>query len=455
MLRIVTLLVFCISLSISLLGCQRAQRYRTAVASKGDKERVSELRAHWAWMDTDARGTPIVFVPASSKEWTDLPEFWNQVPSHPVLGEPTIHLGQDPLNLLAAMAAATANKGVKIKVPLGLPDPTQHIPEANPPTVEKWKLGKDLFFAKLLVGQLNYACADCHHPATGFADTFATYSRAERNTLSLINCVYNMRQFWDGRVGALEEVILGSLENERPGDKGAEPPEETHIWASLSKALRGNEDYVLRFKQVFGVEVPTHDAIAKALASYMRTILSGDSLYDRMEAERLKKGSPPADALPFRQFLGEAALKALGEPPDRAAEAANRLETGHGLFFGKAGCYRCHSGPLFRDGDFHNIGLASLRDDPGRLAHVSPGLKENRLNGAFRTPTLRALPRTAPYFHDGGKKTLEHVIGYYNNGVYESPYLAKALRDPADPAMARLLELTEQEVKDLALFLRS
>ncbi|MBI3409397.1 MAG: hypothetical protein HY040_13735 [Planctomycetes bacterium] len=455
MLRIGTLLVFC----IFSFGCQRAERYhaesaakRAAIKSLKDAQ-TDELTPHWAWLETEARGTPIIFVPSSAKEWAGLPAFWNL--PNPALGERTIHLGQEPLNLIVAMAAAKSQEAVKVKVPFGLPDPTPYLPAANPPTLEKWTLGKDLFFAKILTGEYKYACASCHDPEKGFADKLDQFSKAQRNTQSLINCVYNRHQFWDGRVGSLEEVIVRSLEDERPPGKGAPPPEKTHIWGGLVKTLSANKDYDWRFKEVFGIQQPTQDAIAKALATYMRTILSGNSLYDRAEAERIKKGLPSPSSAQYRPFLDEAALKSLSEPAERAGEVASLLETGHALFFGKAGCAQCHSGPLFRDGDFHNTGVAGLRDDPGRLHHLPPGLKENRLVGAFRTPTLRALPRTGPYFHEGGAANLEKVVAYYNNGVFDSPYLAKELRDPDDPGSRRELSLSDREVRALALFLRS
>src|SRR5262249_48550609 len=149
--------------------------------------------------------------------------------------------------LIVAMAAAKSQEAVKVKVPFGLPDPTPFIPTANPPTLEKWKLGRDLFFAKILTGEHSYACASCHDPGKGFADNVDHFSKSERNTASLINCVYNTHQFCDGRVGALEEVIVRSLEDERPPGKDTPPPEKTHIWGGLVKTLRGNEDFVWRF----------------------------------------------------------------------------------------------------------------------------------------------------------------------------------------------------------------
>src|SRR5262249_4430938 len=155
-----------------------------------------------------------------------------------------------------------------------------------------------------------------------FTEKAAVASHSKRNTLSLINCVYNRRQFWDGRVEMLEETIVGDLRDHADKDAGAK-----HRFPDFITAVREDLKYRQRFKAVFGLEDPTADAVAKSLATYMRTILSGNSDFDRAEAERKKaKG----DVLREEHFRSA------------KASAAASLERGHLLFTGKARCAICH-----------------------------------------------------------------------------------------------------------------
>lgn len=349
---------------------------------------------------------------------------------------------------------------VKIKVPRGLPDPAPFIPEANPPTAGKWRLGKKLFFEPFykLSQFTTWSCADCHDPKHGFTQNVEIKSRTDRNTLSLINCVYNKHQFWDGRASFLEQVIVRALSDENlPND---DRPIK-HIWAGLLEHVRDNPDYREGFKKVFGIHHPTEDAIAKALATYMRTLLSADSIYDRADHERSKRGVQELAAQDFEAVLDRTALDRLEQT--NKTEAGQRLLRGHQLFHGKAGCSTCHPKPLFTDSDFHNIGLDSDAtrltelDDPelGRFAFVPIGLKESRLRGAFKTPTLRALPRTGPYMHNGRFAALDDVVAYFNLQVqaHMNSYLARPLLDTS--GRARHLNLDDNDTSALVLFLRS
>ena len=152
----------------------------------------------------------------------------------------------------------------------------------------------------------------------------------------------------------------------------------------------------------------------------------------------------------------------------RRAGNAALLHKGHELFHGKAGCVTCHHGPLFTDHDYHNIGYPGKDGAPdvgvetGRSVQVPVGLKEWRLVGAFRTPSLRNLARTAPYFHDGSHATLRIVVEFYNGGVQPSFHLAAPLKDAILPG--RLDEkdtrpppphLTDAEKEALVIYLRS
>ncbi|MCA9113991.1 MAG: c-type cytochrome [Planctomycetaceae bacterium] len=291
---------------------------------------------------------------------------------------------------------------VVIQVPVGLGKLIE--PEDNVATAEKIALGKQLYFDKRLSGDNTVSCASCHDPAKGFSNgaQFATGVGGHlggRNSPTVINAAYQRFQFWDGRAGTLEEQALGPIEN---------PIEMNMKLDDVVAKLNGIEGYRTQFQQIFGTDV-TKDGIAKAIAAYERTILSGDAPYDHYKAGD-------------KQAMSEAAVRGME------------------LFFGKAHCSACHSGANFTDNAFHNIGVGE-ESDKGR-ATIS-GLGGD--TGAFKTPTLREIARTAPYMHDGSIKTLEEVVQHYNKGGNVNDYLDEEVYE---------LGLTEQEVKDLVTFMK-
>jgi cytochrome c peroxidase len=434
-------------------GCQRAGQYPPKLPenNKPPEDAKKIFDENWAFRKSKplALDAPIVFIPDSNPEWADLPAFWNRLVVPPA-GLPTCHLGQTALGAVSALVLTGHKDVVKIKVPRGLPDPTPNIPGSNPPTLAKWQLGKSLFYDRILVmSELqSYACAKCHDPNHGFCNDGAIDPLGgEYNTLSLINCVYNKHQFWDGRVNTLEQVLVRSLDDENVvGERRI----REHIWSGLVPHLDKDKSYRERFVHVFGT-APTQDNIAKALATYLRTILSGNSIYDRAQSAR-GKGSV-LTAKQFETALTTNDLTALGQ--GKKAEAAQKLEKGYNLFHGKARCQVCHFGPLFTDHDFHNVGLgdSDIGEQPGRFAHVPVGLKESRLKGAFRTPTLRNLPRTDPYMHNGDK-TLEDVVNFFDRGItrFHENLAPQLLQGPGEP---QRLGLTKDEIGELLLFLRA
>ena len=373
----------------------------------------------------------------------------------------TAHIGLPPLQAVSAPVMADEMEIIRIKVPRGLPDPARLIPAANPPTYGKWRLGKKLFFDRILrAGVDTYACATCHDPGHGFTEKRPRTVNGRYNTPSLINAVYNRTQFWDGRVGTLEEVLVRSLDDERPALPGEnrDPPEVSHSWGGLVAELAANPRYRLQFEAVFGIAQPTQDAIAKALATYMRTILSADSLYDRAHDEKQRVGAKTLEAPHFLAGLDKDAIRSIGDGKLTREEAARKVVLGSQLFHGKAKCAVCHPGPLFTDHEFHNVGL-NLEDGfpppdklTGRILAVPPGLKDNRQVGAFKTPTLRALPRTDRYFHDGKWVSLHSVVQFFNREILATPYLADALRDGRKEQQ---LGLTDAEIDALVLFLEA
>ena len=449
---------------VAFAGCQRANRYPpTSVAKAALPDEKPSAKPIWSWqmpLYEPFGDVPIVFVAHGHKEWEGLGSYWNNFPPRPG-GMRTIHLGQTPLAIAALMVAANHVEVLKIKVPLGLPDPTPHIPAANLPTLKKWELGRRIFFAKKLGGVDALACASCHKPARGFSEDRAVTLSGMRNTQSLVNVVYNRHQFWDGRATALEEVLVRTLNDElMPDEKAFGPlPQETHRWGGLVRAFDSDIDERTRFEMAFGIKQPTQDAIAKALATYLRTILAGDSLYDRAEQTRRRNKARELLAEHFALQLDASALAALGVSKESKEAVAPKLERGHRLFHAK-GCAVCHPAPLFTDHDFHNVGIGeSMRfrqsgEETGRFPHVPIGLKEARFVGAFRTPSLRGLAPTAPYFHDGSASDLLSVVKYFNASVNDNRYLAAPLRADAT-GQAKMLDMNDDDMTALVLFLRA
>lgn len=269
------------------------------------------------------------------------------------------------------------------KPPLGLtPVP---VPADNPMTAEKIALGKQLYFDGRLSLDNKVSCASCHDPAKGFSngERFATGvggKKGGRSAPTVINSAYSTLQFWDGRAKTLEEQALGPIQN---------PIEMTMTLDDVVKRLNGIAGYKSQFKKVFGTDV-TSEGIAKAIAAYERTVVSGNAPYDKFKA-------------------GD--TKALSESAQRGMK----------LFFGKAHCSACHAGPNFSDNSFHNVGVGMDKKDfdKGR-ADIS---KLSGDTGAFKTPTLREIARTAPYFHDGSAKTLEEVVDHYAKGGIPNEWL--------------------------------
>ncbi|MCS7025801.1 MAG: cytochrome-c peroxidase [Bryobacteraceae bacterium] len=311
------------------------------------------------------------------------------------------------LAVLAAFALRPAAPQT-LPVLLGL-DAYVPAPESNPLKPERVEVGKALFHFRGLSADRSLSCAGCHQPERAFTDgrSQATGVRGQvigRRTPPLINRAWGKSFFWDGRAASLEDQVLQPVLN--PKEMGLSLEEITR---------RVREDEVLRaqMQSAFGREVTLED-IQLALASYVRSILSGDSPYDRFVAGDVS-------ALDEQQKWG---LK---------------------LFRGKANCVACHVGVNFTDERFHNTGTG-WRDgrwlDQGRAGIT--GRAEDR--GAFKTPGLREVARTAPYMHDGSLKTLEEVIDFYDQGGRENPNLDTEIRK---------LGLTLEEKRALVAFLHS
>jgi len=283
-------------------------------------------------------------------------------------------------------------------------------PEIQEPLLNKvnsyrTKLGETLFFDTRLSGSNWISCATCHNPALGWSDGLPTaigegQKVLGRATPTILNAAYNHLQMWDGRFHSLEEQAMGPI-----GAKGEmnQDPEE------LVKELKAIPGYVAMFDDAYPGRGITRDTISMALASFERTIVSANSPFDRWVQGDVNAISPAA-------------------------------KRGFELFEGKAHCSTCHSGYNFTDDGFHNIGLKS--EDIGRFA-VTP---VEVTKGAFKTPTLRNIARTAPYMHNGAYKTLEEVIDHYMRGGDDKSNLSPNFKKA---------ELNKYEKSDLLAFLEA
>jgi cytochrome c peroxidase len=411
-----SLLVVLLVLTAS--GCRPAGRFypETTPTPETTAARVTTIPVSplMMWMPPQIEpspGLPLVFV----AEDTD-PSGWQSLPDRPLLERPT--------HFLFGWPAAKIPGRVLVKVPRGLPDPSPLVPSANPMTRGKWNLGRQLFYdSTWLTATGNISCATCHQPERLFTDGKV---HEGLRTPSLINVVYNKRQFSDGRVGSLEEVVQQSLQDEQL----PENERFRHAWGGVVTRLGHNGNFLSEFGIVFGSH-PTQDAVGKALATYLRTLLVGDSVHDRAEANRRTRGAADLAAGDYKTFLDKEFLNGLGMAEGARVEVADRLVQGHQLF--QTLCVRCHSGPLYTDHGFHNLGVGPPEspDDGtglGRFATLAVGLKDPALIGAYATPSLRCLPHTGPYLHTGQLATIEQAVDFHSHGGRISNYLDPAYR---------------------------
>jgi cytochrome c peroxidase len=286
-------------------------------------------------------------------------------------------------------------------------------PDSNPLTPAAIALGERLFFDPGLSADGTVRCASCHRPEHGFSDTARISTgvygrRGERNAPALINRAYGRAFFWDGRTATLEEQVLHPIRDSV--EMGQPIP-------ALIQRLRADRSYRSAFSRAFGGTGIDSQAVARALASFVRTLRSGNSATDRWRD---------------------------GDTTALSASA----QRGLALFSGRANCVSCHVGPNFTDENFHNTGISArsarytVREDSGR-ARVTGRAADV---GAFKTPTLRDVARTGPYMHDGSLATLEAVIALYDSGGVPNPRLDAEIKP---------LGLTREERLDLFAFLKA
>jgi cytochrome c peroxidase len=297
-----------------------------------------------------------------------------------------------------------------------LPEP--EIPANNPLTEEGIALGRKLFFEKNLSADNTLACAGCHKPNEGFSDQ-RRFSvgidgiAGTRNSMPLINFAWNTKNkfFWDGRSNSIEEQVLEPV---------IDVIEMHNTWPNAVATLQTDANFPTAFDEAFGTATITKELVAKALAQFIRTLVSGDSKFDK-------------------HLLGEATLTPL-----ETEGLAVFLDESRG------DCFHCHgspSNPLWTDNDFHNngldedfsdLGLGDITGDPAQF-------------GMFKSPSLRNLAFTAPFMHDGRFATLDEVINHYSEGLVFSPTIDPLMKTIAQGGV----QLTEADKAALKAFLLS
>jgi cytochrome c peroxidase len=293
------------------------------------------------------------------------------------------------------------------EAPAGLDGVKMNVPADNPMTPEKVELGKLLFFDKRLSKDGSASCETCHVHEKGWTDGLPLSTKVggqvnTRHTPTLYNVAYQSLWYWDGRAPTLEDQITAAWK----GQMGAEPDK-------VAAALAGIPEYKAHFQRAFQSD-PSAKNIAQALASFVRTLRSGGSAWDQFEKSKDKA------------LVSEDAIK------------------GYKIFTEKAGCAVCHAPPLYTDLNFHNTGVG-YNDPKGEPADIGRGKQapdDPTMKGAFKTPTLRSVTKSAPYFHDGSVATIEEAVVFMAGGGRPNPSLDKNLHaaklKPAETA--QLLE---------------
>lgn len=323
--------------------------------------------------------------------------------------------------VLAADPAASdikpVGKPITITPPLGLPPVP--IPADNPPTADTVTLGRRLYYDPILSADNTVSCATCHGPNAGFTDRGAVSTgvggkKGTRHSPTVINSAYNDVQFWDGRAPSLEEQAKGPIVN---------PVEMATTHDAVVARLQADPRYVALFKEAWGTDHITIDLVVKSIASFERTVLCGNSAFDRFYYGHDKTALSAAAQRGLKIFL---------DPK-------------------KGDCATCHTigekYALFTDNKFHNLGIGA--DIEGKLNDLGrfDQTKNDADTGAFKTPTLRDIAQRAPYFHDGSFPTLKDALGHYVGGGNANAHLDKEIH-PID-----FLSFDERD--DLLAFLNS
>lgn len=324
-------------------------------------------------------------------------------------------VGQESETRATQLPTLPADTLPPTELPTEIPHGFDRWPEApaeNSLTREKALLGRRLFFDPILSRDGSISCASCHLPEHGLAspDPVAIGIgglKGRRNSPSLYNMAWRKSFFWDGRAASLEEQALAPIVS--PQELGSDLP-------TVMGRLQRHPEYPKLFAEAFSQdEASVSEAnLAKALASFQRTLVRAGSEVDRFHAAEYDALSPEA-----RQGLW--------------------------IFESRGFCWQCHSGPNFSDEAFHNTGVGFGKEgrDLGRFEVTGEDLHRHQ----FKTPSLRGVAETAPFMHDGSVKTLEDVVEFYSQGG--------ASKDPGLDPQLRPLHLTPTEKANLVEYLKA
>lgn len=308
-------------------------------------------------------------------------------------------------SLLLVLAACGSKPDIEPlpKTPKGLDKVDMTVPADNPITPAKAHLGKLLFFDKRLSSNGSMSCQTCHLHEHGWTNGEASSTKVNgdknsRNSPSLYNVGYQPKFYWDGRKDTLEGNILAAWK----GHMGADPD-------AMAKTLNGVAGYKTLFEKAFPSAGATGETMVKALATFVRTLRSGNSAYDR--------GVMSADA-----------------------------KAGQTLFDTRCGSCHTRGTGLFTDNLFHNVGIGMDKPNPD----IGRGKFDKNKIGAFKTPSLRSVAKTGPYFHDGSVKTLREAVSIMAKGGVENEHLDSILK-----TLRKLPPVTEKEIDQLVAFLEA
>jgi len=288
-------------------------------------------------------------------------------------------------------------------------------PQNNQLTPKKIHLGKLLFFDVRLSVDNSISCATCHHPMRGWTDLVPVAKaigfegrKGPRNSPTILNTAYQNRQFWDGRVRTLEAQALGPIEADVEMNMNLE---------KLIPKLNAIKGYVELFKDAYPDENLTKETLAKAIASFERTVVSSDS--------------------PFDTYI----------KGDKNAISQNAKD-GFELFKTKAHCIDCHDSFNFTDGSFHNVGLNAGELKGKELGRYNVK-KRAAWYGVMKTPTLRDITKSYPYFHDGSVKSLEEATSLCAKGGRYTTDVKNKSTSMKDR------KLTQQEIDKIVSFMKT
>ncbi len=314
-----------------------------------------------------------------------------------------------------------------LQIPSNLPP--MLIPPDNPMTVEGVALGRYLFYEERLSGDNTMSCASCHAPAFAFTDEGNAVStgidgvQGTRSSMALINLGYGQSFFWDGRAATLEDQILRPVRD---------PIEMHETWINAVAELQADAAYPGLFNAAFGTSTVDSLLAAKAIAQFLRTMISANSPWDRFKRFE--------GTIPIEAQEGYTLFKLEGGAEGVPFQIPGMDSTVIGQ--GGADCFHCHleASGLFTDEQFHNNGLdAEPFSDPGRGAVTNDPFD----NGKFKVPTLRNIMLSAPYMHDGRFATIEEVLDHYNDGGHPSSTVDPFMKF-TDPDITLELDATKR-----------